>query len=332
MALPMRSWLVDVVVYFLARQRRATAFQRGVRVLEVVLARDERFCLRKLLAYSGSPNWAARYLAGRGLPRFYPSPEAERGWVVNQLEERLRGLAADEDPRVREGVVVGLAELGRSRSSEGSPAPSAFPSLFRRWSQDPSEPLRRAILAATVSLVPGLDEEGLESLMDLWEGLLNDPSRTIRRDLMHHAVGSALIDRNPPFAFRYLCRWLSWGDPQVDRQISYLLLTSSLCERYPLEVCPILAGLAERYMEAKAQGSGTRDQKSSCQGSGTREEPESFADSRPLLTDPCFQVFADGRSLTTVSCFKGAPGETASVIRIRVALALRKQGLGVRDS
>lgn len=239
----MRSWLIDVVVYFLARQRRAASFQKGVQVLEVVLGQDERFCLRKLLAYCRSPNWAARYLAGRGLPRFYPglvSGEVQ----ADRLEDCLRGLAADEDPRVREGVVVGLAGLGHSQLLEAWP-------LFRRWSRDPSEPLRRATLAATVSLVPRLDEAGLDSLIQLWEGLLGDPSRTIRRELICHAVGSALMERDPPGTFRHLRRWLSWEDPRIDRQISYFLLTSDLGERYPREVHPILAELAERYAEAK---------------------------------------------------------------------------------
>lgn len=323
----MRSWLVDVVVYFLARQRRVSTFQRGARVLEVVLARDERFYLRKLLAYSGSRNWAARYLAARGLPRFYPACEAQDGKRADSIESRMRSLATDEDLRVREGIATGLAELGRSRFSGESLAPAPVgpgaplassrevSSLFRRWSRDPSEPMRRAILAATVSLVSGLDEEGLESLLDLWEGFLGDPSRTIRRELLCHGVGSALVERDPRFALRCLDRWVSWGDPQVDRQVSYLLLTCPLCTRYPHEVRPILGELAERYAEDKVQGSGSRDQ----------GPARVLADARPELVER-------GRSLATDPCFKRVPTEDAAVIRIRVGLALRKQGIGVRDS
>ena len=102
---------MDKVVSFLGRQKRVSSFKKGIRVLEANLARDEVFCFEKLLSYSSSPQWVARYLVARNLPRFISRDE-------EGVEKRLKELAEDENPLVREGLAWGLAQLLEHRFHE----------------------------------------------------------------------------------------------------------------------------------------------------------------------------------------------------------------------
>jgi hypothetical protein len=225
---------MDKVVSFLGRQKRVSSFKKGIRVLEANLARDEVFCFEKLLSYSSSPQWVARYLVARNLPRFISRDE-------EGVEKRLKELAEDENPLVREGLAWGLAQLLEHRFHE---------TLLRyeHWGRDPSEAVRRAVMMATVPLIKGSNESLVEVLLDFLGRFLDDPSPAIRRELVRFVVGRILLELHPHRTLRWLHNWLSRGDPRIDRQLSYLLLASPLPDRYPREALQLTKELAAHPM------------------------------------------------------------------------------------
>lgn len=228
----MRSWLTDRVVSFLARQKRVSSFKKGVGILEATLAKNEEFCFQKVLSYSKSPLWVARYLAARKLPLFLCRDEVG-------LENLLKELAEDENPLVREGVAWGLAHLLENRFQEG---------LLRceRWSRDPSEAVRRAAMMATVPSIKGPEELRAEVLLGFLEIFVGDPSPAVRQEWVRLVVGQALLEAHPQLTFRWLERWLTRGDVFLDRQVSYLLLVSPLIDRHPREALQLVRELADR--------------------------------------------------------------------------------------
>jgi hypothetical protein len=130
-------------------------------------------------------------------------------WLVraSAAEARLRRLARDESPAVRDWVALAIAELVTSYTDGAD--------VVRRWAGHSSVEARRAAAVGTGWAAASADTATARRLLDALTPLMSDPSEDVRYLLAPVAIGDGMLRYHPDLTLSWLGALASAPEPQT---------------------------------------------------------------------------------------------------------------------
>lgn len=153
-----------------------------------------------LRGLADSPDPSARQVAALLVPS---------AWLVraSAAEARLRRLARDESPAVRDWVALAIAELVTSYTDGAD--------VVRRWAGHSSVEARRAAAVGTGWAAASADTATARRLLDALTPLMSDPSEDVRYLLAPVAIGDGMLRYHPDLTLSWLGALASAPEPQT---------------------------------------------------------------------------------------------------------------------
>ena len=146
--------------------------------------------------------WAERLArCSEHVPRVVAALLLPAGWelVRDKTTALLERLCEDEDWEVREWASGACAAL-LARDFD------AAVDLFRRWSEDGSENLRRALAVGIRTRLTDCGPQQVAVYLELLEPMMSDPGAYLQKNLGPFAIGDGLLTKFPAPTLRFLRR------------------------------------------------------------------------------------------------------------------------------